>query len=190
MAEQLVLDSNGVNFDPSIHSGLKKKDGGWAKLKGKKAPKVDRLAALETRIAQQDAEITRLARMTQPAINRELAEMLSAQRELSATSAKTALGTPSGPVPALIPYVGMVQAIELCHYEGLRAIGDVFNVAVKALWSDDPYSAVTVKGLDVLGKPITEPNSLAPTPIDFRFRPRSHEFLADANLIPGKASSF
>jgi hypothetical protein len=88
---------------------------------------------------------------------------------------------PVGPKPALIPYKGWVKAKESCVYNtphpltgsrigSLYERGDVFEVDVTALWTDDPFEAVVVTGAKEDGTPITEPNPDAPIPIDFRFR--------------------
>lgn len=69
-----------------------------------------------------------------------------------------------------IPYSGMVKATADCCMEHRHLKGEVFEVTVPALWTDDPYTAVVVTGYADDGTPKTEPNAQAPTPIDFRFR--------------------
>jgi hypothetical protein len=76
----------------------------------------------------------------------------------------------TGPEPDKVPYEGSVQATVECHYGHFHKAGDVFQVKVPALWSDDPYVAVIVTGTRDDGTPITMPNKDAPVPIDFRFR--------------------
>lgn len=102
--------------------------------------------------------------IAEAALRRELAE---AQRLLAERSVQ-----PLAKVPDVkhVPYAGTVKATAECCMGHFRAEGEVFEVSVPALWSDDPYVAVTVTGYADDGTPKTEPNRDAPTPIDFRFR--------------------
>jgi hypothetical protein len=95
---------------------------------------------------------------------------------------------PDGGSDRLIPYEGMVQATEPCAYGCLHSTGDVFHVKVPALWTDDPYRPVVVKGLKEDGKPITEANPLAPEPVDFRLRSRTGDVLYQKSLEIRRAS--
>lgn len=117
------------------------------------------------------------------------AELAQAHKELQSLrpNAAAQLATPTGR-PQKIPYKGMVQAKEPCVYEHKHEQGDVFAVDVAALWSDDPFVPVVVTGHSETGKPLTEPNPLAPPAVDFRFRPKSHEVLNDPT--PRRANEF
>lgn len=117
------------------------------------------------------------------------AELAQAQAELAKLrpNAGQALAPVTGRAQ-LIPYKGMVRAKEPCVYEHKHEEGDVFAVDVKALWSDDPFIPVVVTGHSESGKPLTEANPLAPPPVDFRFRPKSHEVLNDPT--PRRANEY
>ncbi len=76
------------------------------------------------------------------------------------------------PLPLdLVPYKGLVKATVLCCIGTQRQQGEVFEVDVPALWTDDPYEPVIVTGYLEDGiTPVTEPNPAAPTPLSFRDR--------------------
>lgn len=76
----------------------------------------------------------------------------------------------SGPDVVMVPYSGYVQAIAACCIDTFHKEGEVFHVDVPALWTDDPYVPVLVTGTKEDGTPLTQPNLLAPVPINFRFR--------------------
>lgn len=100
------------------------------------------------------------------------AELMKAIADLAASSRPVdkLAGYFNGPCPPLEPYEGYVEATADCVYGHRRAQGEVFQVKVKALWTDDPYVAVEIIGTREDGAPITRPSKDAPTPIDFRFR--------------------
>jgi hypothetical protein len=118
-------------------------------------------AQLQEHIEKQDAEMAAMkaAALAPPpvvvAVAQPLQQVLPGQVSLSVVR---------------VPYVGMVRATVECHIDALRKVGDVFHVTVPALWSDDPYEAVTVVRLDDNGKPVTEPNQLAPPQLSARLR--------------------
>jgi hypothetical protein len=118
------------------------------------------------------------------------AELAQAQAELARLRPNAAQAVPpaQGSRPRLIPYKGMVQAKEPCVYDHKYETGQVFEVDVPALFTDDPYVPVVVQGHSESGTPLTEVNPLAPPPVDFRFRPRSHDVLNDPT--PRRANEF
>jgi hypothetical protein len=85
----------------------------------------------------------------------------------------------NGPEIKKTAYDGYVRAIESCvvnvlfqdgDFHPVRyEKGDVFQVDVDQLWTDDPYEPVTLKGNDDSGKPVTVGNESA-VRADFRFR--------------------
>lgn len=117
-------------------------------------------------------------------------ELAKAQRELAALrpQAAVALQPALGIRPQLIPYKGMMQAKEPCVYDHKHEAGEVFQVDLPALWTDDPFFPVIVNGFSESGKPLTEVNPLAPPPVDFRFRPKSHDVLNDPS--PRRANEY
>lgn len=142
----------------------------------------ERLAAAEARANVAEGERDQLKASKD-------AELAIAVAELAALKPNAA-----APIVALagrprkIPYKGMVQSKEPCVYEHKYEPGDVFAVDVPTLWSDDPYVPVIVTGYSEAGKPLTEVNPLAPPPVDFRFRPKSHDVLNDPS--PRRANEF
>ena len=142
------------------------------------------IAASETRIAALEAS------QPTPQMLRELAE---ARNFLSARTA-----VPAKPLREVtrVPYKGLVQATRNCVYEHFHygpsenGAGDVFEVDLPALWTDDPFTPVVLVRMDDNGKPVTAPNPDAPTPIDFAFRPRTSEAMAAAEAQPRVASGF
>ncbi len=92
------------------------------------------------------------------------------------------LGKPPGPRPALVRYRGAVQATEDCAYDGYhfgpnsdkgRPEGDVFEVDVPTLWSDDPYVPVALSGTRDDGSPRYVRRTDVPI-VDFRWRERGN----------------
>lgn len=123
-----------------------------------------------TRINKALAErVERLeANQTPPGSEAALRKELAEARELLASRSVA----PLAKVPDVkhVPYSGFVQASADCCIGHRRDAGEVFEVDVPALWTDDPYTPVVVTGYTDDGMPKTEPNRAAPTPIDFRFR--------------------
>lgn len=143
----------------------------------------DRLAAAEARASAAEGERDELKAS-------KAEELAVAQAELARLrpNAAAVLMPVAGSRPQLIPYKGMVRAKEPCVYDHKYEEGDIFGVDVAALWSDDPYVAIIVTGHLESGKPITEVNPLAPRPVDFRFRPKTHDVLNDP--APRRANEF
>lgn len=89
----------------------------------------------------------------------DLDRLRQAREELEALrpGASRSFAAPTGPAPQLVPYKGLVRATQDCTYGSYRAgpgstsaacganadpDGDVFEVDVQALWSDDPWVPV------------------------------------------------
>lgn len=143
----------------------------------------ERLAAAEARASAAEGERDTL-------VASKAADLAKAEAELARLrpNAATPIAPVAGSRPQLIPYKGMVRAKEPCVCDHKYEEGDVFGVDVAALWSDDPYVAVIVTGHMESGKTITEVNPLAPRPVDFRFRPKSHDVLNDPS--PRRANEY
>jgi hypothetical protein len=109
-------------------------------------------------------EANQIPPVSEAALRKELAEA----RELLA--ARTVAPLKATAEVKLVRYAGLVQATADCCMEHRHAAGEVFEVDVPALWTDDPYMPVIVTGYTDDGTPKTQPNAQAPTPIDFRFR--------------------
>jgi hypothetical protein len=159
-----------------------KNKGGRPKGKGKSSE----LAELRALIEKQNDTIQALSQVkAAPALSSsENLELTAARAEIARLTRQAPVGGGEKP----IPYKGMVQATMPCAIDVLRATGDVFQVDVPALWTDDPYTAVIVKGFAESGKPITEANPLAPEPADFRFRPRTTDALYAESLEVRRAA--
>ena len=121
-------------------------------------------------------------------------QLAEAQAELAALHRARPTAPLTGVAPKLVRYEGFAQATEDCHIGGQfrngpkdGAPGDVFRIDVPALWSDDPYRAVTVRISDETNQPIVTPNPDAPTPIDFRFRFQGQ---GDTQIQPLRANQF
>lgn len=111
-------------------------------------------------------------------------EILKALADLKNSTARQVPATAfyTGPRVETHPYRGYVKAIQKCQLnhpnpDGTAGVhvheeGDVFEVDVEALWTDDPYVPVIVKGYEdqEQKKPITTPRLDAPPQVDFRFR--------------------
>lgn len=128
-----------------------------------------RVEVLETKAADADTKIGR--------------ELLEAQRLLAERTVQPLSAVAVLADVKLVPYKGMVRATAPCcvaptvnREDGqpagphFTAVGEVFEIEVAALWTDDPYEAVIVTGHADDGTAKTKPNRDAPTPIDFRFR--------------------
>lgn len=142
------------------------------KERGEKAKLEERLARLEAAFAANtETESQRL--------NREK-RLADAEAELAGLRPDAArpLMAPRGPAPKLVPYKGFVRARVDCAYECYRHAGDVFEIDVPGLWSDDPWEPVRVTGDNEDGTPIVNPRTDV-TRIDARFRQRA----PDAGLL-------
>lgn len=143
------------------------------------------LKASEARIAALEAS------QPSPAMLRELAEA----RSFLSSRAAPVHAQPTRQVTR-VPYKGLVQATKNCvtdHFHlgpSENGPGDVFEVDLPALWTDDPFVPVVLVRMDDNGKPVTAPNPDAPQPIDFQFRPRTSEAMAQADAQPRIASGF
>jgi hypothetical protein len=167
------VDASGAAFDPVLHfekggHGVLRKDGFWRKRPGggPKPAKSDSTQALLDRITALEAQLSA------PRGDAKLAgELRKAQEELATLKAPAPVFVPpTGPAPRLVPYIGLVKALADCHIGQYRHTGDVFQVEMPALWTDDPFVPVVITGHTEEGKPITEANPMAPPQIDFRFR--------------------
>lgn len=170
MADQ---DASGAAFDPALHfvkdgQGVLRKDGLWRKRPGGKKPQKNPLlerieqleAALKVRDERPDAKLA--------------AELRMAKEDLAKLKAPVPFVPVTGPGPKQIPYRGLVRALADCYIGAYHRQGEVFHVNVPALWSDDPYEAVTATGTNEIGQPIVEP-ALDAVRIDQHFRPRSQD---------------
>ena len=138
-----------------------------------------------------EAANTQIAAMSAPDPATQL-QLKAALKELDSLR-RPAPPTILGDRPKPVPYRGKVQATEDCHFGGVYhkgpfegAPGEVFDVDVACLWSDDPYRPVNVRHSDETDQLIVEPNPQA-VRIDFRFRPKG---TADVDIQPLRASSF
>lgn len=128
--------------------------------------------------------------MTDEPTKKELVDALAAAQ---ATIAQLQAAPKVVPQPAVqaVPYKGHVRAKEACYVnDTLYQEGDVFYHEVDALWDDAPFEAVTVVGTKDDGKPVTEPNPEAPTPIPFRLRRRTSEELDRRAAEPQRADKW
>jgi len=137
----------------------------------------ERLERLEAAfVANQESDSQRAAR------EKRLSE---AEAELEAL--RPGSGAPARPLsghkPLFVPYRGLVQATQDCAYECYRkgpapgvagSQGEVFEVDVPTLWSDDPYVPVKVLGHRDDGTPITERRTDVPI-VDARWRARTSD---------------
>lgn len=174
----MAVDKAGVEFDPAVHfvkdgEGVLTKEGLWRRRSGTRKPGGEpntllaRLEALEKASASKDARIAELEAAA-PKI-KEAAQELGKEQVADLTP-------PAGEA-RLLPYKGAARALADCfvgkpcqYYKK----GEVFFIDVPVLWTDDPYVAVLVTGQGENG-PLVEVNPLAPTPVDFRFRPRTDD---------------
>ena len=144
----------------------------------------------EKLISELEATKARLAALDQPVDAREAALMRQldeAKAELAQAKPAAETSFPAGAAPKLVPYKGLAKASEDCFVTQIQHEGDVFEVDVSALWTDDPFVAVVIVGYQESGKPITEPNKAAPAQIDFRFRPKG---LTLIDATPMRASQY
>ena len=118
-------------------------------------------------------------------------ELENTQAQLRDLTAAQSARRPGAQNITPVPYKGMVKARERCHIGHIREAGEVFYHEVPALWTDDPFEAVTVVRTSDTGEPVTEPNADAPTPIDFRFRNSIEGFRAvTSDPNPRRAADF
>jgi hypothetical protein len=116
---------------------------------------------------------------------------LIAARETAATAASAPPKVVPQPGLQAIPYAGHVKVKEPCFIaDTLRQPGDVFYHEVPALWEDDPFEPVVLKGTTDDGKHVTEPHPEAPKPLPFKLRPRSADELARRAAEPQTASKW
>lgn len=109
-------------------------------------------------------------------------QILQALKDLKASARPQASAFYTGPKISTIPYRGWVKALQACQVNHPNADGspgvhvhqegDVFEIDVPSLWTDDPYMAVIITGYEDQAqlKPITVKNEDAPTPANFQFR--------------------
>lgn len=126
------------------------------------------------------AELRAQPAVTADPIQLEILKALKELRESVPRQAQTAFYT--GPKPETHPYRGFVQALDRCQVnhpnpDGSAGVhvhekGEVFEIDVEALWTDDPYMPVIVKGYEdqAQTKPIVTARLDAPPQVDFRFR--------------------
>lgn len=88
------------------------------------------------------------------------------------------------------PYKGLVRAIVPCHYNFLHATGDIFEVDLPALWTDDPFVPVVITQTLPDGTQLTEENKDAPKPLPFELRPRSADVLSERSRQPMTADKW
>lgn len=139
-------------------------------------------------------------------------EMAAAMRDLQESRPQMLAppDMPPGPVPTrLVPYKGLVRALRDCEYGGqirggpgstnaaigldrvtrlggdqsVRPDGEVFEVDLPQLWSDDPFIPVTARKLED-GRTVYHPHLTAHV-LDARWRGR----LAPAQLVGDMAAS-
>lgn len=129
------------------------------------------------------------------------AQLAAAEAELARLRLPPTANAPpiQGKAPALIPYKGWVQATEDCHIGGAFRkgptgkgksfeAGDVFEVDMPVLWTDDPFVPVVLEGYtEETMRPITSPNKDAPQRVDFRFRKPSAQ---DTDIAPIRAGQY
>ncbi|MDB6107843.1 MAG: hypothetical protein JWO52_7842 [Gammaproteobacteria bacterium] len=127
------------------------------------------------------AELRAQPAATVDPIQLEILKALKELRESTPRQSPTAFYT--GPKVETKPYRGWAKALQKCQVShpgekpGQIAVhvheeGEVFGIDVEALWTDDPYVAVTITGYEDQEqmKPITVANKDAPPQADFRFR--------------------
>lgn len=141
-----------------------------------RADLAEALARATALIEEQGAAIAEL-RAARPAADSAIQlELVKAINELKASTEaqNQARARPgafyTGPDKELTPYAGYVVSTAICCVDHRREEGEVFQVSVAALWSDDPFVPVTITGQKDDGTLTWEPNKSAPTPINFRFR--------------------
>jgi len=137
---------------------------------------------------QNDALAKRIAELEAETANKPKLE--AALAELQALKRPQAEGKPQGSAK-LVPYRGKAQALEDCHVGGAYRYGpkdgkpgDVFDIDVPGLWSDDPFVPVTVRYAET-GEPIVERQDLPR--VDFRFRTSGSQ---STQIEPLRASSY
>jgi hypothetical protein len=144
-------------------------------------------ASLEERLARLEALVS--AAPPAPAMNANEALLAAAIEELQRLRPQAAheVDRPKGPAPKLVAYKGLVRAITDCAYGGYRhgpkegVGGDVFEVDLPTLWSDDPFEPVTIKGEGESGQPLYARRTDVPI-LDWRWRVRG-----DASTMMARA---
>lgn len=155
------------------------------------ATQAEQISGLKTDIAEMREQMT-APRTTAADVGTLQLAVQDLQAELARTGKRSTEGTPQGEAK-LTPYSGPVQATEDCHIGGVyrygpnandgRPRGDVFDVVMPGLWSDDPFVPVRVVGRREDGSLITELREDVPR-VDFRFRVNT------GAAVSGKASGF
>lgn len=159
----------------------------------------EQLAAANAKLAEKPDVAALVAAEVAKALQQQGdARSAALQRQLDEANAELAKRSVSGPAPVgaapkYVPYKGYVQATEDCHSGGFYRKGpkegdpgDIFDVDVPVLWSDDPYKPVLLKFTD-LGVRFAVDHPDPPPRIDFRFRPRVS---VSTDLEPLRAGSF
>jgi hypothetical protein len=137
---------------------------------------------------QNDVLTKRLAELEAENVNKPKLE--AALAELAALKKPQATGVAQGS-QKLVPYRGKAQALEDCHIGGAYRNGpkegkpgDVFDIDVPALWTDDPYVPVNVRYSE-MNEPIVERIDFPR--VDFRFRTQGAQ---STQIEPLRASSY
>jgi hypothetical protein len=133
-------------------------------------------AKLEARLARLEAAFAANQETDEQRQQRER-RLAEAEAELVALrpDASRAYQPPSGPAPKLIPYKGWVRARVDCAYDAYYKPGDIFEVELQTLWSDDPWEAVSPRW-DEGGALIEVKVRTDVHPVDRRFRQRAPDF--------------
>lgn len=147
-----------------------------------------RLARLEQQVAAIPPPETDAQRLVR---EKRLADAEAELAELRPGAARV-LDKPKGPAPTLVPYKGWVRATKDCAYgcyrfgpdpDKGRQYGDVFEIDVPTLWSDDPWEPV-IPSWDEGGNLVQVKLRRDVTAVDYRFRPRAVDWgLLAANQI-------
>jgi hypothetical protein len=132
-------------------------------------------------LKEQGKVIAELRAATADPVQLEILKTLKDLRESTVRQVAPAFYT--GPRIETKPYRGWVKALQTCQVSHpgekpgdiavhVHEAGSVFGIDVPALWTDDPYVAVSITGYEdqEQTKPITVENKDAPAPTDFRFR--------------------
>lgn len=124
-----------------------------AELQQKLVEKDAAVAAMEARLKALE-ERPAAAPVLSP---QDLALLNAARLELQELrpGASRAIERPRGPAPKLERFAGTVRARTDCFYGGYHKKGELFEVDVATLWSDDPYEPVKV---DAHEEEITDEN--------------------------------
>lgn len=161
-----------------------------------KVPSREELAAtVASLLEKMQAMEAALAAKPEPTSGEQLMQarrLAEAEAELEALRPRRLTGRPNGPQPKYVPYKGLVRAKEDCavgtfrsgpHPDQGKPYGDVFEVDVAVLWSDDPYEPVNIVSYREDNSPIVERRTDVPV-IDARWRiktdPESRDPIARA----------